>query len=144
MKRAVQNIKNSNLLLSVSDAVSNRDTSRRISGVREWHTTRYNRAGAGSLIKFMKSKLKIYLILFIYAICFIYLWGECFRGLDSNQITCGIGLVFTFISAYFIQKQYDFKIDVWQKLFLVILMIGHSCYFFRNDGLRLFLFSPFF
>ncbi len=92
----------------------------------------------------MNSKLKIYLILFIYALCFIYLWGECFRGHDSNQITCGIGLVLTFVSAYFIQKQYDFKLDVWQKLFLVILMIGHSCYFFWNDGLRIFLFSPFF
>src|SRR5690554_5913798 len=47
MKGAVQNIKNSNRLWSLSDAVSNRDTSRRISGVREWHTTRYNRAVAG-------------------------------------------------------------------------------------------------
>ncbi|MFA5619940.1 MAG: hypothetical protein WDA08_06525 [Weeksellaceae bacterium] len=47
MKPSVQNIKNSNRLLSVSDAVSNRDTSRRLSGVREWHTTRYNRAVTG-------------------------------------------------------------------------------------------------
>lgn len=92
----------------------------------------------------MKAKLKTYLILFIYANCFAYLWGECFRGYDSNQITCGIGLVLTFVSAHFIQKQFDFKLDIWQKLFLILLMLGYSSIFLRADGLRLFLFSPHF
>ncbi|MGB3454316.1 MAG: hypothetical protein WBA59_10870 [Moheibacter sp.] len=90
----------------------------------------------------MKSKLKTYFILFIYALCLAYLWGECFRTYESNQITCGIGLVLTFVSAYFIQKQFDFKLDLWQKLFFILLMFGYSSIFLKADGVRLFLFSP--
>lgn len=91
----------------------------------------------------MKSKFKTYLILFIYALCFAYLWGLCFRSHDSNQVTCGIGLTLTFVSAYFIQKQFDFKLDVWQKLFFILLMVAYSSTFLAEDGFRVFVFSPF-
>lgn len=92
----------------------------------------------------MKTKLKTYLILFIYALCLVYLWGECFRGYDTNQITCGIGLVLTFVSTFFIQKQFDFKLDIWQKLFFITLMIGDILISTRGDDFRTFLFSPYF
>lgn len=89
----------------------------------------------------MKNKLKIYLILLIYALCLAYLWGECFISFNANIISSGIALFLTFISCYFIQKEFDFKLNVWQKLFFSLLILCYSLLFINDDWL-LFLSSP--
>lgn len=89
----------------------------------------------------MKNKLKILLILLIYALCFIILWGECFLSYNANYISSGIALAVTFLSCYFIQKEFGFNLSIWQKLFFLSLLLGYSLLFIDGD-LRLFIFSP--
>lgn len=92
----------------------------------------------------MKEKLKTYFILLAYAFCFVQIWGICFISSQSaNELTCGFALAFSFVSSYFIQKDFDFKLDIWQKLFFILLMMGYSSNFINGDWI-LFLFSPLF
>lgn len=89
----------------------------------------------------MKDKLKIYFILLIYSICLIILWGECFLSFNANHISSGTALALTFLSCYFIQKEFSFNLNIWQKLFFTSLIFGYSLLFIDGD-LRLFIFSP--
>lgn len=92
----------------------------------------------------MKKEIKTYLILLIYAICLSYLWGECFRGFETSTVTCGIGFTLTFISTFFIQKQFNFKLNIWHKLFFISLMIAYSLIFLIGEDFRSIIFSPYF
>lgn len=90
----------------------------------------------------MIKNVKNYFILFIYALCLALLWGTCFRGYETSKLTCGIGLVLTYVSTYFIQREFEFKLDVRYKLFFLALMAAYSSIFIKSDGIRVFLFSP--
>lgn len=94
-------------------------------------------------LKIKNLKDTLFLVL-VYPICLAILWGECFRSFHSNWVSCGIGFLLTFISAYFLQKERDFKIDWWKKLIIILIMAAYSSVFLFSDGLRVFLVSPFF
>ena len=52
---------------------------------------------------------------------------------ESNKITCGIALVLTFISSYFIQKENHFKLKFVEKLILLLFPSSYYIFFAIND-----------
>lgn len=91
----------------------------------------------------MSVLMKNYLILLIYSLSLILLWGLCFLSYpEANQITCGIGLVLTFLSTYFIQKEFGFNLKIWEKLILLVFPIAYTIVFLTQDSKSTFLFSP--
>lgn len=78
--------------------------------------------------------VKKILINCIYSFCLVILWGICFISYpEANQVTCGIGLVLTFISSYFIQRESDFKLKLVEKLILLIFPTFYYLFFIFND-----------
>lgn len=78
---------------------------------------------------------------FIYSASLVLLWGICFRAFEATQLTCGIGLILTFVSSYFLQRQYD--LSILNKLAVLILPLAYSLVFFIKDDYPFFL-TPFF
>lgn len=57
------------------------------------------------------------------------IWGACFLSLDmADNYTAALGLSFTFLSSYFLQRQYQFNISLADKLIILaipaIFLIG--------------------
>ncbi len=72
----------------------------------------------------MKKKL----FLLLYGFVLISIWGACFlaNGL-ADTYTAIMGLAFTFLSIYFLQKEYDFKLSVSDKWAVLTLPILFLC-----------------
>lgn len=97
------------------------------------------------LFSFMTRQLiKNNIIFLIFPISLILLWDTCFVNKNANQITCAIGLVLTFVSSFLLQKERRFNNLRWQKLFVVLIMVGATSVFIRKDGLLIYLYSPLF
>jgi thioredoxin-related protein len=74
-------------------------------------------------------KKKIYFL--IYGFTLITIWSCCFLGAgmaDAN--TAVMGLVFTPLSVYFLQKEYDFKLSLSDKWAIMILPVLYLCSFY--------------
>ncbi len=69
--------------------------------------------------------MKRKIIFLLYGFVLINIWSLCFKEgyLRSNEFTYGLGLSFTFLSSYFIQKEYDFQLSYTDKFCLIILPI---------------------
>lgn len=81
----------------------------------------------------MQNVNKIFLNL-LYSFSFVLLWGICFISYpEANQVTCGIGLVLTFVSSYLIQKENDFKLNLREKLILLLFPTSYYSFFTIND-----------
>ncbi len=68
--------------------------------------------------------MKRKIIFFSYGVLLAAIWGHCFLdpgGADSY--TAVLGLSFTFISAYFLQKEYNFELSFADKLCILALPI---------------------
>lgn len=48
----------------------------------------------------------------------------------ADVYTAVMGLVFTFLSIYFLQKEYDFKLSAWDKWVVMALPILYLCYLY--------------
>ncbi|MDX2136319.1 MAG: TlpA disulfide reductase family protein [Saprospiraceae bacterium] len=65
----------------------------------------------------MKRKIS----LLAYGLMLVLIWGICFLGSGmSDPYTAAMGLSFTFISIYFLQKKYDFKLTYGDKVAVVL------------------------
>jgi len=62
----------------------------------------------------MQMKRKI--IFFGYGVLLAAIWGHCFLDLKADSYTAALGLSFTFLSAYFLQKEYNFELSFPDKL----------------------------
>jgi hypothetical protein len=74
----------------------------------------------------------------------ILLWDTCFVNINANQITCAIGLILTFVSSFLLQKERGFNNLKWQKLFVILIMLGTTSVFIWKDGFLIYLYSPLF
>ena len=64
--------------------------------------------------------MKRRIIFLIYGFVLISVWSICFVGYkQSDDYTSAMGLSFTFLSIYFLQKEYDFKLSLSDKLFVI-------------------------
>lgn len=80
----------------------------------------------------------------IYPLSLILLWDTCFVNINANQITCAIGLILTFVSSFLLQKERGFNNLKWQKLFVILIMLGTTSVFIWKDGFLIYLYSPLF
>jgi thioredoxin-related protein len=80
--------------------------------------------------------------LLLYGFVLITIWGICFLGRGmSDSYTAAMGLSFTFISAYFLQKEFDFKLDLRDKIavsiFPVLYIVAVYFVLFNNNQFSL-------
>jgi thioredoxin-related protein len=68
----------------------------------------------------MKKKI----VLLLFGLLLISIWSACFLNAGmADDKTAFMGLVFTPLSAYFLQREYDFKLSVWDKWAVAILPV---------------------
>lgn len=76
-------------------------------------------------------------LLLIYGFVLISIWSICFLGAGmSDSYTAAMGLSFTFLSIYFLQKEYEFKLSISDKFVILAFPIVHLCsiYFVLFDN----------
>jgi thioredoxin-related protein len=82
----------------------------------------------------MKKKI----IFLIYGLLLISIWSVCFMTSGkSDAYTAIMGMLFTFLSSYFLQKEYDFKLTVLDKITLAafpILYLSASYFVLFDRG----------
>ena len=83
----------------------------------------------------MKNKI----LLLLYGFVLVLVWGICFLGKGmSDAYTAALGLSFTFISSYLVQKEYHFSLDIWDKtaiaLFPFLYIIAVYFVLFKNGS----------
>jgi thioredoxin-related protein len=75
----------------------------------------------------MKKKLS----LLLYGFVLINVWSICFLASGMADVyTAAMGLVFTFLSIYLLQKEYDFKLSALDKWMVMALPILYLCYLY--------------
>lgn len=68
--------------------------------------------------------IKRRLFLIFYSLLLISIWSACFVIIGlPNSYTAAFGMSFTFLSIYFVQKEYDFKLSLSDKALILIFPV---------------------
>jgi hypothetical protein len=77
--------------------------------------------------------MKKILSLLAYGFLLITIWSICFLGAGmADSYTAVMGLAFTFLSAYFLQREYDFDLSLSDKWLVMAFPILFLCALYVN------------